>query len=292
MKQTIGILGGKGMLGSDLARVLSEGEGASDGAGSAGNGAGGGEGERGARYETHAIDKDNYDAYRGKKFDVFINANGNSRRFWANEHPYEDFEASTASVYKSIADFQFGAYIYISSSDVYADHASPATTREDQPLEFEKLEPYGFHKALSEIIVRTRAPRWLILRSSFIIGSVLKKGPLYDMLNGVPLFITAESRLQAISTAAIARAIDALIRSDRRNEVFNMGGEGTFCFEEVADAAQFRADAQTQTYEMNVEKLGAVVRLAHSAEYAREFLRQHGIKKEEYKKEESKEIRD
>lgn len=256
---SIGVLGGKGMLGSDLVRFLGE------------------------RYETHAIDRDNYDAYRGRRFDALVNANGNSRRFWANEHPLEDFEASTVSVYRSIADFAFDTYIYISSSDVYADHSGPATTEENGAIEFARLEPYGFHKAVSELVVRVRVPRWLILRSSLILGSNLKKGPFYDTLNGTPLFISADSRLQAISTRDAARAIDALVGSPRRNEIFNMGGRGTFPFDNLGELAgvpvAFQKDAKRQIYEMNVEKLNALVPLRTSEEYAKEFLNAHASQK-------------
>src|SRR5262245_31827752 len=97
--RSIGILGGGGMLGSDLAEYF-----------------------KARGHHVVAIDRDNYSTQRGAQFDILINANGNSRRFWANEHPLEDFEASTVSVYRSLVDFTFNFYIYISSSDVYERH--------------------------------------------------------------------------------------------------------------------------------------------------------------------------
>ncbi len=274
--RTIGILGGKGMLGSDLVEFL------------------------GKDFETTAIDKEDYDAHRGASFDALINANGNSRRFWANQHPAEDLIASTVSVEKSMSDFVFGTYVYISSSDVYENHESPQTTREDEVIRSETLSPYGLHKYLAEQIVRDRAPSFFILRSSMILGRQLKKGPFYDMLEKSPLFITAGSRLQAITTAAVAQVITLLLgldppspqlhqgsdgqarlrRTSRRNEVFNMGGKGTFEFKDLAKYASepvaFREDAERQIYEMNVEKLGARYPLRSSTEYVEEFLSIHG----------------
>ena len=160
------------MLGSDLSRLL------------------------GAHYEVSAIDRDNYGEYRGKRFDVLVNANGNSRRFWANENPLADFEASTVSVMKSLSDFKFGKYIYISSPDVYANPGSPATTREDAPGDMRALSPYGFHKRLSEELVQHYAKDFLILRPSAILGTQLAKGMVHDVLQGNELFVTLDSKLQ------------------------------------------------------------------------------------------------
>lgn len=253
MIRTIGILGGKGMLGSDLVEFL------------------------GNDFETTAIDKDNYDAHRGKSFDVLINANGNSRRFWGNQNPREDFSASVVSVYDSMRDFTCGMYVYISSVDVYEHHESPQTTREDEVIHPEKLFPYGFHKYLAEQIVHNYAKKFLILRPSAMLGTKLKKGPFYDMLAQSPLFITADSRLQAISTVAVAQIIGMLLRGERQNEVFNVGGKGAFEFREfpkfISKPVGFRPDAERQVYEMNTEKIQSMYgELKTSEEYVREFL--------------------
>ncbi len=101
INNSIGILGANGNLGSDLARFL------------------------GDKFNVSSITKENYNDTRGKVFDVLVNANGNSRRFWANQNVLGDFSASTVSVYNSLFDFGFKKYIYISSSDVYEDHSSP-----------------------------------------------------------------------------------------------------------------------------------------------------------------------
>ena len=252
-EKTIGIIGGKGMLGSDLVDFLSE------------------------HYTAVAIDKDNYEEHKGKEFDVLINANGNSRRFWANEHPYEDFMASAVSVYRTISDFHFGIYIIISSSDVYPDHSSPSTTDEAQEIDPVKLSPYGFHKILAEYIVRDRCPRYFVLRSSMILGRHLKKGPIFDILGGKELFITLDSCLQMITTRAIADIVKSLLAGGKLNEIYNMGGRGSVAFggigrffNNVSIAVSDRAEMQA--YEVNVSKLAARVPLKTSEEYLREHL--------------------
>ena len=256
--KTIGILGGKGMLGQDLVELL------------------------GHVYRLQAIDKDNYESLKGGSYDVLINANGNSKRFWANEHPLDDFHASTVSVYQSIADFSFTTYIYLSSSDVYEDHSSPLSTKEDYIGNPGNLSAYGFHKYLGEQIVKHAAKRYLILRSSMILGTNLRKGPFYDMLESKPLFITLASKLQLITTEAIAAILHELLDREIINETFNMGGRGTF---PVASAQSFfnnafsvSPEAKTQQYEMNVEKLQEHCPLKTSKEYGEAFLNHHAKK--------------
>lgn len=253
---SIGVLGGKGMLGGDLVVFLAK------------------------HFSVEAIDKDTYESCKGKSYDVLINANGNSKRFWANDHPLEDFYASTVSVYQSIADFSFTTYIYLSSSDVYEDHTSPLSTREEQAINPRNLSPYGFHKYLSEEIVKHATKHYLILRSSLILGSNLRKGPFYDILQGNPLFVTLKSKLQIITTKAIADTIHYLVQSEITNKTLNMGGKGVFTLSSVKSLFKkpvtVSPDAKTQQYEMNVETLQAHYPLKTSAEYVEEFFKHHG----------------
>lgn len=240
------------MLGSDLAEFL------------------------GAEHEIMPIDKDNYADFAGSEFDVLVNANGNSRRFWANEHPFEDFEASTISVYRSLSDFRFERYFYISSSDAYENHSGPASTSESEAANHENLSPYGLHKRISEEIVRNRTGNWVILRSSMILGKNPKKGPFFDIASGNSLFITPDSRLQLITTKAIAEIISLLIEKGTSKEIFNMGGQGAFSFEDAGKyfekLPEISPEAEKQEYEMNVAKLAGVYPLKTSEEYLKDFL--------------------
>ncbi|MBI3589613.1 MAG: NAD-dependent epimerase/dehydratase family protein [Candidatus Liptonbacteria bacterium] len=257
-KLTIGILGGRGMLGSDLVKFLGE------------------------HHQTTAIDKDNYSEFQGQEFDVLVNANGNSRRFWANQNILEDFEASTTSVYKSLFDFKFGKYIYISSSDVYPNHSHLDHTREDIFIDPKILSPYGLHKYLSEIIVSNHTQDFLILRCSMMLGQNLKKGPVHDILQNQPLFVTEDSRLQMITTKGVAEVIEELLRRPVKKEVFNVGGRGTVDFQSISQYfgknISFAKEAKCQIYEMPTLKLASLIPpypLKTSDEYLREFLSTH-----------------
>ncbi len=252
--KTVAVIGAQGVLGSDLAAYLSD------------------------EYIVTKIDKDNYLDCVGNEFDILINANGNSRRFWANQNPVEDFIASTESVYKTLFDFKYRKYIYISSSDVYVDHSSPQTTDEITNIDYKKLCPYGMHKFLSEILVRKYCKSYIILRSSMILGSNLKKGPLFDVINGQPIFVTLNSRIQMITANEIAKIVKNLINQKVVNEVYNIGGIATVNMQDCIaqyfsnKKIEVNNDAETQIYEMNVEKINRIIKLKNSSEYLDDYL--------------------
>lgn len=250
--EKIAIIGANGMLGSDLVTYLHP------------------------YFTITAVTRENYDSFLRSNFDIVINANGNSRRFWANNNILEDFTLSTTSVYKSIFDFTYDQYIYISTSDVYPNHISSRYTKETQQIETEKLSPYGLHKYLSEMIVKNHSKNYLILRSSMMLGSKLKKGPVYDILQKKPLFIAKESTLQMITTKEIAQCIYFLIKKKIKDKTFNIGGKGVVSFTDikkfVALPVSFSKNAEKQEYEMNVSKLHSLYPLKASKAYLQEFL--------------------
>lgn len=253
----LAVIGSRGMLGSDLVTYFSD------------------------RFQVTSIDRENYTAHIGKSFDVIINANGNSKRYWANQHPWEDFLASTQSVYKSIFDFPCDVYVYISSPDVYERHTVPKFTKEHTMINPVKLEPYGFHKYLSECIVRKYTKKHLILRCSMMLGTAPRKGPFYDIINSKPLFITKGSRLQVMTTAVLAEIIKMLLRTGKVNDIINVGGMGTFSFKNIQDYfdrnIRVSRQAERQLYEMNVSKLKRFYpALGTSQEYVREFAAKLG----------------
>ena len=240
------------MLGSDLVRDLSP------------------------KFRITGITRENYDTFKGLAFDVIINANGNSKRFWANEHPFEDFNTSTISVYKSMFDFRCRIYIYISSPDVYDKHESPRFTSEIRKVNPVQLSSYGLHKYLSEIIVQKHAQNYLVLRCSMILGTKIRKGPIFDILHGNPLYISRNSRLQMITTEEIVRVILLFLNKDVSCDTFNVGGTGTVSFHNLQTILErpvtFSADAKRQTYEMAVGKLKKIYPLKTSEEYLQQFI--------------------
>lgn len=249
----IAIIGSNGMLGSDLVKYLSP------------------------HYSITQITKANYSRYINKVFDVVLNANGNSKRFWANKNPQDDFIASTASVLKSIFDFPSDRYIYISSVDVYENHTGQEYTKENQKIDFKRLQPYGFHKYLAELIVKKYLKKYLILRPSMILGAGIQKGPFYDIIHKKSTYITHESGLQLITTHAVAEIIITLLKKAVANETINIGGIGVFNFKKIPEYfdgnIKVLPGAETQNYEMNNEKIkGLYPELKTSEEYLKDFL--------------------
>ncbi|MBU0768212.1 MAG: SDR family oxidoreductase [Proteobacteria bacterium] len=251
-KMRIAILGANGFLGGEIIRYYT------------------------AKYDVHGVSRENYKDFFGQEFDVFINAAGNSKRFWANNNIVEDFDASTVSVYRSLLDFNAKVYVYISSSDVYADQKDLYKTREDANIHLKGVCPYGFHKYVSELLVQKYAKKYLILRCAAIIGKGMKKGPVKDILEGQALFIKAESKLQFITASEIAAVIEALVGRGIGNEIFNTGGVGAVSVGDLGKAAgreiAVRPDAEQQFYEMDITKLKKIFSLKRSEDYAEECI--------------------
>ncbi len=250
----LAIIGAEGMVGSDLVRYLEN------------------------SFQITPITKENYRAYIGTSFEVVVNANGNSRRFWANQHIFEDFLASTASVYQSIVDFSCKTYIYISSPDVYENHTKPIYTKENSIIHPQYLAPYGFHKYVSELIVKKYMAKFFILRCSMLLGTNLKKGPFFDIVHGNPLFISSASKLQLITTRAVSEIVNILLKAAPASDTINLGGVGTFSFKNIRKyfykEIQISPDAEIQRYEMNIEKLKRwYPKLSTSEQYLRDFLK-------------------
>ena len=109
-----------------------------------------------------------------------------------------------------------------------------------------------------------------------LLGENLKKGPIHDIINKNPLFISKASHLQMISTQEVANAVAFLIDKKIKNNTFNIGGRGTVNFEKIQTYFSFPVNLQdkneTQIYEMDVSKLNKLFPLKSSEAYLREFL--------------------
>ena len=254
-QQSLAIIGSRGMVGSDLTRFLKP-----------------------YFQKIIGITRKNYDRYRGTSFDIVINANGNSNKVWAKNNVLSDFAASTTSVYASLFDFPCKTCIYISSSDVYENHTSKKSTKESKSIEIENLSSYGFHKYLSERIVKNFTKNYIILRCPMILGNNLKKGPIYDILNNSRLFISADSAFQMITTKELAQIIYFLLHQNIAKEVFNVGGRGIVILREIDKYIHkpitFPKDGKTQIYETSVSKLNKIYHLKTSLKYLQDFLKQ------------------
>ena len=210
-----------------------------------------------------------------------INANGNSSRFRARQDPLFDFDASARTVYRSIYDFQFSHYALISTVDVYNDTSRLATTCEDTPIELSKLCHYAFHKRLAELFVIRQCQRWQIFRLAQMVGSGLRKGPIFDLLHHKPLWIDDESCLHFMHTQHVAETIFDLIQRGNSGDTYNVCGVGCVPFRQVVDLIPRdqrpteRSDRERQMYHINTDKTNRTSSLPESCYEVRQFIAEH-----------------
>lgn len=247
------IIGGQGFVGSALARYCQR---------------------RGIPYQV--ITRSNYKAFIGQRCDLLINANGNSNKRLARREPLTDFDKTVASVRRSLHDFQFERYVYLSSCDVYADCRSPHTTSETQAIPMGAQSTYGFHKYLAEQCVQHEAPNYLIFRCGGFIGPGLWKNPIYDILQGQRLWVDPDSELQYMHTDMAAEIIFDVIQREHSNHIYNLCGLGTIRLKTIIDAVSSSVrpvpNAPCVHYEVATAKLATQVTVPSTVEMVMAFI--------------------
>jgi nucleoside-diphosphate-sugar epimerase len=247
------VLGGNGFVGSGFVRYLNA-----------------------INIPVTVIDRTNYDKLIGTECDVFINANGNSKKFLAKDDPKAEFQASVTSVRNSLVDFKFKKYVFLSTSDVYPDCSNSDTTSEDCPLNVSDQSPYGFHKYIAELCVQHAAKDWLIFRQGGFVGPGLKKNAVFDVLAGEKLWVNVESQFQFISTDESAKIIMELVFSGVTNQIFNLTAKGTISVSEIMRLAKVDYldvdDSEPVHYEISTQKVEQYVTLPETFKCVQTFL--------------------
>lgn len=230
------LLGGNGFVGSAYARLLAA---------------------HGLPHQI--ITRENYDSLCGIGCDIFINANGNSKKFLATREPLNEFDQSVRSVARTLEDFRCGTYVFLSTGDVYPDQSSPGATGEDQAIDPARQSRYGLHKSLAEQLVRGTQQKWLILRMGGFVGPGLKKNAVYDMLSGGSVWLSPQSELQFISTDGAARLVWDLVEHGERDACVDLGAQGTVnlgdLHKKIGSASQFMPGAPTIRFELSLDRL-------------------------------------
>jgi nucleoside-diphosphate-sugar epimerase len=227
------------------------------------------------------IDRKNYASYAGAECDIFINANGNSKKFLAEQYPKVDFDSSVSSVRNSLVDFRFRKYIFLSTSDVYPDCSSPKLTLEDATLNVANQSCYGFHKYLAELCVRNGAKDWIIIRQGGFVGHGLKKNAVFDVLKGGKIWAHEASRYQFINTEDSARLVMQLVDHNIRNEVFNLTATGTISVKEIMHLAATTLPGNSSVrpvrYELSTDKVARFVQLPSTYDTVKRFLEMRSL---------------
>jgi nucleoside-diphosphate-sugar epimerase len=227
-----------------------------------------------------SVGSTDYAAKVGARANILINCNGNAVRHLAQKDPKWDFEASVATVERSLLDFKYDLYIYISTVDVYNAPEDPARNHEDAAIRQTELHPYAFHKWLAERVVERFASRWVIARVGTVIGPGLKKNPVYDMLTGYPLHMSLDSELSLIDTPTIARCLEAIVGMRPEREIFNVAASGAVKLRDlqrtIGTAGSLAPGAELCVYRYNINnaKMARLIALPTSWEAVTAFLAQ------------------
>lgn len=255
------VLGGTGLIGSEVCAHLER---------------------RG--WSVLSVNSKDYTAKAGARARVLINCNGNAVRYLAQKDPKWDFETSVATVERSLFDFSYDLYLYVSTVDVYNAVDDPSRNHEAVAVRPTELHPYAFHKWLAERLVERFAPRWVIARLGTVIGPGLKKNPVYDLLNGQPLHMSVDSELTLIDTATIARCLEAIVKHGASRAIFNVAATGSVKLRDLQErlgrpvSLDAAADRAVYRYCINNAKLAGLVPLPTSWETLTVFLERSGIR--------------
>jgi nucleoside-diphosphate-sugar epimerase len=232
--------------------------------------------------ELAAVTRQNYDALKGARAEVTIDAAGNSKKFLSDQQPLLDLDLSVAHRLRTLQDFPAALHVHISSVDVYDDLTSPKTTTETTPIRPAAASHYGLHKLLAEQLVQHYASDWLIFRLAGMVGPGLRKNPVFDILNNQPLRIHPDSRYQFMHTGAVARILWELVQSSARKEIFNVCGDGLISPREIAalagrplDLTLLPGGAVPRIVDVSVDKVKRVTRVPRTADAVAGFVHEY-----------------
>jgi nucleoside-diphosphate-sugar epimerase len=250
------VVGGNGLTGSAIVRYLEK---------------------TGKKYEI--IQKENATSYIGRECDLLIFANGNAKKYIANEDPFFDFKASLETIAFYVHKIKYRLFIHLSTVDVYSDTKSLQQTAENININTDKLSNYGFHKYLAEEYIKKFSNKYLILRLPALVGCGLQKNPIYDYIHKhKKVFISRESILNVINTDFIAKIIFELIDKEIHNETFNLcssKGIKISNLEEITGyKSEFDAECENyyQEYHININKIQQYCTLTTSKEAVQDYL--------------------
>lgn len=115
----------------------------------------------------------------GKEYDLVIGAGAPAKKWYANAHPEEDFEAIDRLI-EHLDKIKTDTFVLISTVDVFK---SPIGVDENSPIEELGLHPYGYNRYRLERFVAQKFPKSLIVRLPGLVGKGLKKNIIFDFLN-------------------------------------------------------------------------------------------------------------
>ncbi len=163
------------------------------------------------KLKVYPVSRNNIDEFKDFKCDILINSNGSGNKGFCNVNPIESFKINCLSTYNYMNHFVPKRYILISTVDLYNSTSDLNKTKETVKIDASKLQVYGFHKFITENIIKQFYNDFLILRLPGLISSSLKKNSIFDIAHERNLFISKQSKLNFISTIEIANFINRFL---------------------------------------------------------------------------------
>jgi len=184
-------------------------------------------------FKTVQCDLTDYEQVKklfGNVYDVVFHLAGQPAVWYANKHPYEDFQMNvltTMNLLEAAKDKDI-TFVYSSSCAVYKDEVS------DEKSEVVLENFYAKSKFFCEEMVREYSKRFAvkgsIARISFIYGPGMERNVIFDVMEGlnkgkIDLFISADSTIDFIHVDDVA---SGLIAVTKKEGLYNISsGEGT-----------------------------------------------------------------
>jgi len=128
---------------------------------------------------TETFNSSNCAELKDKHFDEVWCAGVRAMKWWANQHPDEDWQG-IAPLLDCLQAVTCDKFVLISTVDVFSD---PSGKNEASLPEKKGLHPYGLHRLEVEKAIWERFPQSLTVRLPGLFGHGLKKNVIYDFLH-------------------------------------------------------------------------------------------------------------
>lgn len=185
-----------------------------------------------SKYEVVGVTRENYEQMKLGQYDVLINCAMPSGRFWAKNHPQEDFIQTVKKTEDLLKLWHFKKFVQISTVSARCQLDTV----------------YGQNKAAAEKLVDFGDN--LIVRLGALYSDNMEKGVLKDMLEGKTVYVDKSSRYSFISLDFCARWIASHL--DRKGLV-ELGGRNAITLEDVAKHIRAKVEFKGESNHQDVE---------------------------------------
>jgi nucleoside-diphosphate-sugar epimerase len=145
--------------------------------------------------------------------------------------------------------------------------------------EFSPLQPhsnYGFSKMVAEQVVQNYSKSWTIFRLGGLFGEGMSKGPLFDLINQLPLRLMGNSTLQLMNTSWAAKILLDIATGEAEREIFNLASSEPLTILEISKCLSlkpiFAAEAYSYYSRLDVSKISSLNRIQSQYDQLKDFV--------------------